>query len=303
MKKILFHIVLIWAFTGIKAQTDPLQSVFTYNMAYINPASTGMSGMGSLFLWHRSQWLSFDGGPQTQMLTVEYPFKKVAFGVNMFHDNDGTLSRWNTTALFSYALELSLETTLAFGINLGADQIGYDPSRLNVKDRGEAFFDNPQRIFRLLSGVGVTVYSDRWFAGISTSNLLPARTLGTEESYGGLGAAPVYFSTGINIPATYTLTIRPSVLFRYMPGMPFNFDASVLFSFRDAFSAGITYRHKAAYILLFSAKIGKKFRVGYSFDMDATELRRYAYGSHELFLRYEFPTPSGKVRFQSPRFF
>jgi len=303
MKKLTFILLFFMLSAGLRAQVEPVQSAYTYNMAYINPANTGISGMGSFFLWHRSQWYNMEGTPQTEMLSFEYPFKKVAFGLNAFYDKEGPVGRWNATALFSYVIELSLEISLSFGINLGADQFTYDPSSLNIKDAGESFLENNQTYTRIFSGVGATVYSEKWFLGISSPNVLPIRTVASDELHAVYHNPRVHFSGGINIPVAYQITMRPAFLLRYAGDLPLNFDTSLLFSFYDKFNLGFTYRYKAAYILLLSTKITKRFLIGYSFDMDATDLRRYNYGSHEVFLKYEFPTPTGKVRFQSPRFF
>jgi len=303
MKRLFLLIFTVfWLMTGT-GQTDPLQSAYTFNMSYINPANTGITGLGSVFAWHRSQWLQMDGAPKTTMLTFEYPFRKMALGANLYSDTDGVIKRWNAVVNFSYVIDLNDGTSLAFGLSMGGDQFSYSPDNLNIKDPGESVLDNPQSIFRFVSGVGTTIYSERWFVGISSPNVIPVKVPALEEINQTYHSPNIYLSGGLNIPVSYNITLRPSTLVRYNMQYPVNVDATLLMSYQDKFTAGLTYRFNAAYILLASVRLAKNFYMGYSFDWDASELHNYNYGSHELFLKYEFATPSGKVRFQSPRFF
>jgi len=303
VKKFAIILLVLMPWGRMFGQLEPLQSAYTYNMMYINPANTGISGMGALFFWHRAQWVGFADAPSTTMFSFEFPYENMAFGANVFYDTEGVTSRFNGTVAFSYVLEVGENTSLAFGINVGADQYVYDPSKLNVKDPGEAYFENPYTFLRIVSGVGATFYSDSWFLGISSPNVVPQKTVGSSELTSVYHRPRIYLTGGLNMPVSYGLTILPSFLWRYAGDQPLNFDATLLFSIHDRVTTGFTYRFDAAYILLAGFKVTKRFMVGYSFDLDATPLRKYTKGSHEFFMKYEFPTPKGKVRFQSPRFF
>ncbi len=285
------------------AQIRPSQSLYAYNTMYVNPANTGILGKGSVFVWHRSQWVGFPGGPNTEMLAFEYPLKKVAFGLNAFYDHNNIVRQTHVSGYFSYLLNMSDNVFLSLGLNFGMENTGLDPSALNVKDSGESFFDGSTSALGLVGGIGATLYSGTWYVGISSPNILPHKVLATNASVATVQQFPLYFSSGVDVSLSYTIHWRPSLLMYYGEQLPFGFELTSNFIFKDKLLTGISYRFDSAYILHLGYKFSENFSLGYAFDWDAHELRRYDYGSHELFLRFEFDTRSERVRFQSPRFF
>ncbi len=285
------------------AQLEPVQSFYAYNLMYNNPANTGISGKGSLFLWHRSQWLKFDGAPQTEMLSFEYPLTRMAFGTNIFYDTEGPLTRFTGNISYAYLIELNFDTYLSLGLNIGVNRFGYDPSRVNIKDQGESYLENAQSVTGVTGGIGATIFSEKWYLGISSPNITPMKVIASDLNNSTYFLPHINLIGGLNYELTYNILVRPSFILRYAIDQPLNFDTSVMFTFHDRFTTGISYRFNAAYILLLSAKLTENIMIGYSFDLDANPIRRFNSGSHELFLRFEFSTASGDVRFQSPRFF
>ncbi len=269
---------------------------------YLNPANTGITGKGSLFLWHRSQWFQFEGAPNTQMLSFAYPTRHMAFGTNVYYDTDGPLTRIKGTFNFSYLVDLGLETSMSLGLNIGANHFMYDASKITTRDP-EAFMNNNQNATSVAAGVGVTFFTYKWYVGISSPNIAPIKVISSDFNHSMYFLPHVNLIGGMNFEVFYNVMMLPSFVLRYAPDQPLNFDTSILFTFSDTFTVGFSYRFKAAYVLLLSTKITDKFMIGYSFDLDANKIRMFNVGSHELFLRYEFPTRSGKVRFQSPRLF
>jgi len=284
------------------AQIYPSQSLFSYNTMYVNPANTGILGKGSVFVWNRLQWMGFDGAPNTTMISFEYPLQKTAFGANLYYDYAGFVNQWHASGYFSYLLNLNKFTFLSMGLNLGAEQIRLDPSKLNVKDPGEAYFDETTSAMDIVAGVGFTVFTDTWYVGLSSPNVIPYRGLSSTDK-AKASVPQIYMAGGVNWELSYTVIFRPSLFLYYGQDVPFGFDMTANFLFHDKFSAGLGYRLNSAYILLLGYKFSDVFSVGYSFDWDASELHKYNNGSHELFLRFEFDTKTERVRFQSPRFF
>jgi len=292
-------VMTIWFAQG---QMYPSQSLFSYNTMYVNPANTGILGKGSVFIWNRLQWAGFEGAPNTTMFSLEYPLQKTAFGANLYYDYAGFVNQWHASGYFSYLLNLNDITFLSLGLNLGAEQLRLDPSKLKVKDVGETYFDNVTTATDIVAGVGFTVFTDRWYVGLSTPNILPYNGLNS-GLVAGAYRPRLFLSGGLNLELSYTVVFRPSVFMYYMQNEPFGFDLTANFLFHDKFSAGLGYRFDSAYILLLGYKFSDVFSMGYSFDWDAYELHSYDKGSHELFMRFEFDTKTERVRFQSPRFF
>jgi type IX secretion system PorP/SprF family membrane protein len=303
VRKIIFiFTVSLLAGTASYGQLEPVQSLYPYNLMYLNPAGTGISGKGSVFLWHRSQWMNFEGAPQTEMLSFEYPLRNMAFGANIFYDTDGPMTRFTGSVNYAYLIEINFDTYLSLGVNLGINRFGLDASKINNKDP-ETFFDANQSVLGITSGIGATMYSERWYVGISSPNVVPMKVVASGPNNSTYFLPHVNLLGGFNYEISYNVVMLPSFVLRYAVDQPLSLDTSVMFTFHDKITAGLSYRFNSAYILLLSGKITDNLMIGYSFDMDATKIRKYNYGSHEVFLRYQFETSSGNVRFQSPRTF
>ncbi len=284
-------------------QYEPLQSNYMYNNMYINPANTGISGLGSVFLWHRSQWVNFTGAPTTEMLAFEYPTRKASYGLLAFYDQNGPVTQTIASGYFSYFVEVGFDQYISFGLSAGVRHLDYDPTKLNIKDPGENFVSQAQKKTGGLVGAGVTYYSEKWYVGLSSPNLAPLTEIGSSPNTTMVFSPHIYLSGGVTLDINYNIKFRPSIVMRYAKGIPFMVETTANFQFYDKFTAGLAYRLQSAYSLLLYTKISKNFGLGYSFDLDATKIRKYNYGSHELFLRFSFETSQGNVRFQSPRFF
>lgn len=60
----------------MRAQQDFLKSQYMFNLFSINPAYAGSRDVMEVSLSHRSQWVGFEGAPQTQVLSVHAPLTK-----------------------------------------------------------------------------------------------------------------------------------------------------------------------------------------------------------------------------------
>jgi len=302
--KIGWTIILVAWFTAYGwGQINPSQSLFSYNTMYVNPANTGIMGKGSIFLWHRTQWAGFEGAPNTAMISLEYPVKKMAFGANAFYDYSDIVTQTYAAGYFSYLLNLDYATFLSLGLNLGIRQVKLDPSQLNVKDPGEPYFEQVTSATDIVSGVGATVFTEKWYVGISIPDIIPYKGLTTGSIIQQSFSPQIYLAGGLNLELSYNIFFRPSLFAYYGRDITPGFDLTTNFIFKDKLSAGLGYRMGSAYILMMGYKFSDNFSIGYSYDWDTHDLHRYNKGTHELFMRFEFDTKNERVRFQSPRFF
>ena len=88
---------------------------------------------------------------------------------------------------------------------------------------------------------------------------------------------------------------------KYTPKAPITIDANVSLRMYDQIWAGIMYRYHEAVGVNLMYTLKNTFSIGYVYDFPINGLRTYQYGSHEVFLRYDF-TPKKSV-YNSPRYF
>ena len=83
--------MLILGFENSNAQQLPQFTQYMYNTIAINPAYAGSRGALSIVGLNRNQWGGFDGGPQTQTLSIHSPLRneKIGLGLSLINDKSG----------------------------------------------------------------------------------------------------------------------------------------------------------------------------------------------------------------------
>jgi type IX secretion system PorP/SprF family membrane protein len=110
-----------------------------------------------------------------------------------------------------------------------------------------------------------------------------------------------YFIGGYVFDISPSVKFKPAVLTKMVTGSPLQVDASANFLFFDKLMLGGAYRWDAAVSALAGFQVTDGLFIGYSYDMETTNLSRYNSGSHEIFLRFELFNKFSKM--VSPRFF
>ena len=112
MKKIaiLFFVVL----SGLlKAQQDPQFSLNMFNIYSVNPAFSGSYDQFNALAIQRSQWVGFDGAPNTQNLSYDTPlgYSGLGLGINLMNDEIGPSREIYLDANLSYTIETGEKVT------------------------------------------------------------------------------------------------------------------------------------------------------------------------------------------------
>ena len=69
MKRNLLILLFFVAISGVYAQQESQFTQFMYNKLLINPAYAGSRGVPSVTAVYRSQWVGFEGAPQSMLAT------------------------------------------------------------------------------------------------------------------------------------------------------------------------------------------------------------------------------------------
>jgi type IX secretion system PorP/SprF family membrane protein len=111
----------------------------------------------------------------------------------------------------------------------------------------------------------------------------------------------LHFIAGHVFDLNYNVKFKPSLLTKVTQGAPLQVDLSGNFLFNEKFVLGAAWRWDAAVSAMAGFQISDGLFIGYAYDYETTNLRRYNSGSHELFLRFELFKRQSKI--VSPRFF
>lgn len=300
--KILIFALMLTSYAGF-AQQDAQYTQYMYNTININPAYAGSRGVMSVFGLHRTQWVGLDGAPTTNAFSLNTPISNSNLGVgfSLVNDRIGPTSDNTISADISYTIPMNEVYKLSFGVKASGNIFNLDTDKLDPSNPIDPNLQNFNNEFSPNFGAGVYLHSDKLYLGLSVPNFLQDSKYNDNEVAVFQERMNFYFIGGYVFDVSQSIKFKPAVLTKMVAGSPLQVDASANFLFFDKFMLGGAYRWDAAVSALAGFQVTDGLFIGYSYDMETTQLRRYNSGSHEVFLRFELFNKVSKM--VSPRFF
>jgi len=286
------------------AQQDPGYTQYMYNPLVINSGYTGSTGSLEAVLIHRSQWVGIEGAPETQSFTIHSPLanEKVGLGFSAVQDKLGPSREIYLDGNFSYTIDLSYSTKLAFGIKAGARILNIDWSKGRFYDQDDALLNqNIDNKFIPQIGAGAYLYGEKWYVGASVPSFIKSDYYDDIAEEVDPDRLHFYLIGGYVFDLTDNLKFKPAVLARAVSGAPVEFDVSANFMFMEKFVLGAGYRFDDSVSALAGFQISRDFFIGYAYDFTTSELNKYNNGTHEILLRFQMNKKTSQIK--SPRFF
>jgi type IX secretion system PorP/SprF family membrane protein len=305
MKTILTALIILIA-TTLFAQQDALFSQYMFNKMAINPAYAGSRELLTADVLYRYQWVNIDGAPKTLSASIHSPLNnpKLALGFNIYNDVIKPMSYTGAMATFAYRI-IFPKSKLSFGIQAGFKNSSLLYNEILARDSQDPFLIN-QITNKIVpdANFGVYYYSDRFYAGLSSEQLLQNKTVVVTDSAGNSQFAKLlthfYGMTGAAFPLGENVVFRPSMLAKYVKNAPPQLDINASFLFVKVLWLGVSYRTEKAISFITEVNIAQNLRIGYSYDIWLNELKVYNKGSHEIRLSYDINVHK---RFITPRYF
>ena len=300
--KILIFALMLTCYSGF-AQQDAQYTQYMYNTININPAYAGSRGVMSVFGLHRTQWVGLDGAPTTNTFSLNTPIgnSNLGVGFSLVNDRIGPTSDNTISADISYTIPMNEVYKLSFGVKASGNIFNLDTDKLDPAQANDPNLQNFNNEFSPNFGAGVYLHSDKLYLGLSVPNFLQDSKYNDNEVAVFQERMNFYFIGGYVFDVSPSIKFKPAVLTKMVTGSPLQVDASANFLFFDKFMLGGAYRWDAAVSALAGFQVTDGLFIGYSYDMETTNLRRYNSGSHEVFLRFELFNKVSKM--VSPRFF
>lgn len=295
-KSLLILICLSISALGLSAQQLPQFTQYMLNDFITNPAAAGSNDHGEAKLMYRKQWAGgFDGDEPTTIVAsvhtdlAQYP--RVGIGATIFNDVTGPSKR--TGALLAYSYHIPLDAGATFSIGLAGQfaQHSLDWMQLTTTDPNDPSIEgNSDSKFGGDANFGAYVYDKEYFLGFTVAQLLESQfNFGPSPAFGNLSnARHFYVMGGYTYEVNEQIDVEPSVLIKYLPSIPIQFDLNARLIYEDRYWAGLNYRTYDAFGILAGLTFNDDFHVGYSYDLTTSELKSVSGGSHEILLGYDF---------------
>jgi len=302
------------------SQLDAYFSQYMFNGIYINPAFAGYQPQLQAALYHKRYG---DGGmktPSTSFFSLSSPlrYNQLGAGLQIVSDFDGVVTRNLVSGSLAY--KIHFETgILAFGVNLGIQQVNFDPNTLLIKDESDAQIskdriNNSSPDF----GSGLFYQDKKIYAGVSIMHLF-GNKFNFNEGNNFVYSRPLHlnFIAGCKIFETGNWSGTGSSIIRYVNANTFMIDATFHLKYADLFWIGASVKNPWMVGAQTGFKIsewlkpqaGTNIKIGYAFDLALGQLKYRASTMHEIFVLVDFAPliSSKKIRNQkvkvTPLFF
>jgi len=288
----------------IQAQQDPGFTQYMYNTLAINPAYAGTEEALSMLMMSRHQWLGFDGGPQTQSLSVHGPVdvKFIGLGLSYSKDRIGPVSSDNVYADYAFRIKLHEGGILSMGLKTGASFSQNSLTSLNPIFEGDPTFQTDEPAFWSVNfGTGLFYYTKSFYLGISVPKIRAISFSKDPELYNYQRPEDHYFMmTGYVWDIDPQWKLKPSILAKYVSGSPVSLDFNLNTMYKERVVAGFSHRLGDSFGGMLQMKAFSNLWIGYAYDFTITPLKNHNTGTHEFLLLFDFFKPEVV---KSPRFF
>ncbi|HEY8400532.1 MAG TPA: type IX secretion system membrane protein PorP/SprF [Cytophagaceae bacterium] len=316
-------LLILFILTGIASfgQQQGQYSQYMMNYFQINPGIAGTEDFLDLKLGYRMQWAGFDGGPRNYYVSGHLPLNRLhnkvlrgrkskphhAMGGIIQGQTLGLLRHNSAHMAYAYHIPLDRSTYLSMGATAGVKQITVDHDRMYW---GDLQIDPAAMVdtrYKFDMGVGFWFYTPKYFAGISSMQILRNR-LDFSESNNGNGVLDrhMYLTTGYKFKLDPDFFLIPSVLIKgTRSAYTADLNAKLRFHnprYHTQFWGGTSYRHKDAVVLIAgmgipltkvrpNQKHGNKtmLDISYAYDITTSKLSNYSNGTHEITIGLRLP--------------
>lgn len=285
------------------AQQDPMYTQYMFNLSTVNSAAIGRGDNISFMMVDRFQWVGFEGAPKTMSLTADIPLKFFNAGAGFTYVNDRIGPEQTNNLYIDYAYHIQLVRGVRLGMGLKA---GFKVYQAAFDGMGQEGVDDSQFASDVYGdimpnfGLGLFLYSDTYYFGLSSPKMVNHKYEGTDKISGG-EERHFFVIGGYVYPINSDIIFRPSVSAKMVKGSPLSLDITANFLFKNMLWVGLGYRSGDALTFLTQLQISNRFRFGYAYDITLSKMRKASGGSHEIMLSYDLKSFKDKVR--SPRYF
>lgn len=299
---------VLFSFSNVKAQQEPLYTQYMFNTISVNPGYTGTRNALNMVFLSRLQWVGLDGAPKTNTFSMHTPIanNKMGVGFSVVADNIGPVKNSYIALDYAYKVNLSPSLILSMGLKGGIYNYyaGLQGVDLGNPNADPSFNGNLEQKMQPNAGVGFYLYSNRYYAGFSVPSIIEASL----SDYQTASSAPNSLKRHYFLMAGYVFDMgsdwkfKPSFIEKIVTGSPLSTDLTAHFIYQNTYWMGMTYRVGDAISLLLEMQVTRQLLVGYSYDYTLSNISSYSNGSHEIVISYDFDGFM-KNKVKSPRFF
>ncbi|HRI26371.1 MAG TPA: type IX secretion system membrane protein PorP/SprF, partial [Ferruginibacter sp.] len=217
-------------------------------------------------------------------------------GLTAINDKTGYITRWGIAVNYAYHRPLTAKTSISAGLSAGVTSVGLDREKiewgnLDPNDPAIGISNGEIKKIKPEIGVGLWLYSARYFLGVSALNIIPGKARFVKNDKYGSSYTLNYFATaGYKFALTEQLTATPSVMVQYWQPQLLGLHANLKLQYEDFLWIGGSYRYAdliAGYSGMIGLNISHTFNISYAYEhATSSRLQTYTKGTHEVVLGF-----------------
>ncbi|MBP5290495.1 MAG: PorP/SprF family type IX secretion system membrane protein [Paludibacteraceae bacterium] len=316
-------VVVILCAGSVLAQFDPQISHYMYLPTAYNPAAVGEGDMMKVAGMHRMQMIGITNAPMTTYFYFGSPFvigkTRHGAGVRFMNDQFGLFYTQSVYAQYAYRQKIG-NGYLAIGAEFGISNVGFHGDSVNLDKLSNSEYhvtSDPLVPSGDMSGVGFDMsagvyYScPTWFAGASYSHVTQpyiewkSQQTQTENQIGVTLIGTLYVHGGYNwrLKHNKEFVMQPSVLFQ-SDFHSWDVTLAWMVEYKEKYRWGASYRILSNFGVYLGMDIISGLALGYCYELPTSKLLLESFGSHELYLAYQFNIlrPKRNNRYKSVRY-
>lgn len=294
----------LYCLPQLQAQWDDPPGQYWTAKSYFNPSFAGKTEAISTTALYRYSWIGIQNAPQQLILTADMPFeflgRRHGAGLAVYTETIGELRNSLLAAQYSFKKEIG-KGFLNIGLQAGVYDLNFDVGSKHIfgdslQHRRGILRVNPadKQVIDLSAGISWT--GNSVFAGLSAIHINQPRFYAHNDSLSAdlqsdstLSVVPRSYNlmAGCNISLFHPLEIQPMVWIQTDLSVT-QVQATLRLEYNKRFSGGASWRMDDGYVL-FAGTIIREVELGYAYGLHTTGPGQNSRGSHELYLRYNFP--------------
>ena len=290
------------------AQQDPQYTMHMYNTQVVNPAYLGSTEAVHFGFLTRTQWVDFEGSPQTGSFTISSPVgrrNKTALGLSIVSDVIGPTTEQSLTADYGYTFFNDYGSKITLGLKAGVSNLQVDYSILNLANTSDDQFSQNTSLLSPQIGAGIYYNNERFYAGFSVPNFLKTKHYEVNGSVFSSAEAKermhYFLIAGYVFDINDVIKLKPAGMVKIVRGSPIQMDLSANIYFNEKITFGAAYRLDAAISAIAGFALSDRAFVGFAYDYQTTAIQQFSSGSYEMILRFTIPRKGERIL--TPRFF
>lgn len=307
MKERYFSLIILLLLCSaplLQAQWDDSPGQYWATKSYFNPSFAGEKEAINTSALYRYTWNGIENAPRQFYITATMPFeffgRRHGAGLAVYNENIGELRNSLLSAQYSFKKEIG-KGFLNIGLQAGVYDLHFDAGSKHIlKDslqlkRGTVRV-NPAEKQVIDLGAGISWTGKAFFAGLSVMHLNQPRfyahndSLSTDiQSDSARSSIPrsYYLMAGYNIRLFHSLKIEPMVWVCTNLNTT-RVHGTLRLEYNKRFSGGASWKMNDGY-LFFAGVVIRDVELGYAYSIHTSGVGKNSRGSHELYLRYDFP--------------